>query len=46
LRIVKLLVEHGAAIFAKTISDNEIALDKCEMKEDGSYTVHDYLSGE
>lgn len=45
LKIVRLLVEGGAAIFAKTIGDNETAEDKCSVEDDGLESVHRYLAG-
>jgi apoptosis-stimulating of p53 protein 1 len=43
--MVRLLVESGAAVFARTISDNETAAEKCEMDDDESDSVYKYLSG-
>jgi len=43
--MVRLLVENGAAVFAKTISDEETALNKCE-ENDGSFSAcFQYLAG-
>ena len=41
--MVRLLVENGAAVLARTISDEETALNKCE-ETDGSACVQ-YLTG-
>jgi hypothetical protein len=41
--MVRFLVEHGACIFAATISDNETAAEKCEEDEDGYDGCSDYL---
>lgn len=41
--MVKLLVEHGACIFATTISDQETAAEKCEEDEDGYDGCSEYL---
>jgi apoptosis-stimulating of p53 protein 1 len=46
LKIAKLLVEHGAAVFARTMGNNEMAIDKCETIEGSPDAVHEYLSGE
>ena len=43
LPMVKFLVEHGACVFATTISDHETAADKCEEEEDGYDSCSDYL---
>ncbi len=43
LPMVKLLVEHGACIFATTISDHETAAEKCEEDEDGYDGCSEYL---
>ncbi|RWS30928.1 apoptosis-stimulating of p53 protein 1-like isoform X4, partial [Leptotrombidium deliense] len=40
---VKFLVEHGACIFATTISDHETAAEKCEEDEDGFEDCSQYL---
>ena len=44
--MVRFLVEHGACIFATTISDNETAAEKCEEDEDGYDGCSDYLYSE
>ena len=36
--MVKFLVEHGACIFATTLSDRETAAEKCEEEEEGPAT--------
>lgn len=41
--MVKFLVEHGACIFATTISDQETAAEKCEEEEEGFDNCSDYL---
>ena len=41
--MVKFLVEHGACIFATTISDHETAAEKCEEDEDGYDGCSEYL---
>ena len=46
LPMVRFLVEHGACIFATTISDNETAAEKCEEDEDGYDGCSDYLYSE
>ena len=43
LGMVKFLVEHGACIFATTISDHETAAEKCEEDEDGFDGCSEYL---
>lgn len=43
LPMVRFLVEHGACVFATTISDHETAADKCEEDEDGYDSCSDYL---
>ena len=43
LPMVRFLVEHGACVFATTISDQETAADKCEEEEDGYDGCSDYL---
>jgi hypothetical protein len=43
LPIVKFLVEHGACIFATTISDQETAAEKCVEEEEGFDNCSDYL---
>jgi hypothetical protein len=39
----KFLVEHGACIFATTISDQETAAEKCVEEEEGFDNCSDYL---
>ena len=41
--MVRFLVEHGACIFATTISDQETAAEKCEEEEEGFESCSDYL---
>lgn len=41
--MVKFLVEHGACIFATTLSDHETAAEKCEEDEDGFGPCSEYL---
>lgn len=41
--MVIFLVEHGACIFATTISDQETAAEKCEEDEEGFDGCSDYL---
>jgi len=43
--MVRLLVESGAAVFAKTISDDETALQKCEENDVGCDACLQYLTG-
>jgi len=43
--MVRLLVENGAAVFAKTISDEEMALNKCEESDDSFSACFQYLNG-
>jgi len=42
VKMVRLLVENGAAVFARTISDEETARNKCEDNNDACFQ---YLSG-
>ena len=44
--MVRILVEHGACIFATTLSDQETAAEKCEEDEDGYDGCSDYLYSE
>ena len=44
--MVKFLVEHGACVFATTISDHETAAEKCEEDEDGYDGCSEYLYSE
>ena len=46
LAMLQLLVAHGACIFATTISDRELAADKCEEFEEGFETCSKFLRGE
>lgn len=41
--MVKYLVEHGAAIFATTLSDHDTAAEKCEEDEEGYEGCYQYL---
>ena len=43
--MVKFLVEHGACIFASTLSDEETAAEKCEEDEEGFDGCSQYLYG-
>ena len=43
LDMVRFLVEHGACIFATTVSDQETAAEKCEEDEDGFDGCSQYL---
>jgi len=43
LAMVKFLVEHGACIFATTLSDRETAAEKCEEDEEGFDGCSEYL---
>lgn len=43
IQMVIFLVEHGACIFATTISDQETAAEKCEEDEEGFDGCSDYL---
>lgn len=43
LPMVKYLVEHGACIFAVTLSDQETPAQKCEEMEDGYHSCSKYL---
>ena len=43
--MVRLLVEHGAAVFAKTVGDEETALDKCEENDTDCNACFQYLTG-
>ena len=43
LPMVRLLVEHGACIYATTTSDQETAAEKCEEDEDGFDGCSQYL---
>ena len=46
LPMVQQLVEHGACIYATTISDNETAAEKCEEGEDDFDSCSTFLFGE
>jgi len=41
--MVRFLVEHGACIFATTLSDRETAAEKCEEDEEGFDGCSEYL---
>lgn len=41
--MVRFLVEHGACIFATTLSDQETAAEKCEEDEEGFDGCSEYL---
>jgi len=43
--MVRLLVENGAAVFAKTIGDEETALNKCEDDDTSCNACFEYLTG-
>jgi len=43
LAMVRFLVEHGACIFATTLSDHETAAEKCEEDEEGFDGCSEYL---
>jgi len=43
--MVRLLVENGAAVFAKTVSDEDTALNKCEDGDDSCDECFQYLTG-
>ncbi|KAH7932884.1 hypothetical protein HPB49_004245 [Dermacentor silvarum] len=43
--MVRFLVEHGACVFAATLSDHETAADKCEEDEEGFDSCSEYLYG-
>ena len=43
LAMVRFLVEHGACIFAATLSDQETAAEKCEEDEEGFDGCSEYL---
>ena len=43
LPMVRFLVEHGACIFATTISDQETAAEKCEEEDEGFDGCSEYL---
>ncbi|XP_072031514.1 LOW QUALITY PROTEIN: apoptosis-stimulating of p53 protein 1-like [Amphiura filiformis] len=43
--MVRNLVEHGAALFATTISDKETPAEKCEEEEEGYLQCSEYLYG-
>lgn len=45
LIMVRNLVEHGAALFATTISDKESPAEKCEEEEEGYLQCSEYLYG-
>ena len=45
LPMVRFLVEHGACIFATTLSDHETAAEKCEEDEEGFDGCSEYLYG-
>ena len=46
LSMVRFLVEHGACIFATTLSDHETAAEKCEEDEEGFDGCSEYLYSE
>lgn len=46
LAMVRFLVEHGACIFATTLSDHETAAEKCEEDEEGFDGCSEYLYSE
>lgn len=41
--MVRFLVEHGACIFANTLSDQETAAEKCEEDEEGFDGCSEFL---
>jgi apoptosis-stimulating of p53 protein 1 len=41
--MVKFLLEHGASVFATTLSDNETSIKKCEEDEEGYEACYEYL---
>lgn len=41
--MVRFLVEHGACVFATTLSDHETAAEKCEEDEEGFDGCSEYL---
>ena len=43
--MVRLLIENGAAVFARTISDEETALNKCEENNASFDACLKYLTG-
>lgn len=43
--MVRFLVEHGACVFAATLSDHETAADKCEEDEEGFEGCSEFLYG-
>ena len=43
--MVRNLVEHGACMYATTISDRETPAQKCEEDEEGFQGCSDYLFG-
>ncbi|VDM36382.1 unnamed protein product, partial [Hydatigera taeniaeformis] len=45
VRLARLLVEHGAALHARTLSDHETALEKCDQA-DADAECERYLSAE
>ena len=45
LPMVRFLVEHGACVFATTLSDHETAAEKCEEDEEGFDGCSEYLYG-
>ena len=44
VRLARLLVEHGAALHARTLSDHETALEKCDQA-DTDAECERYLAG-
>jgi apoptosis-stimulating of p53 protein 1 len=44
--MVRFLVEHGACIFATTLSDQETAAEKCEEDEEGFDGCSEFLYSE
>lgn len=41
--MVKFLIQHGASVFATTVSDNETSIKKCEEDEEGYEACYEYL---
>lgn len=41
--VAKLLIEHGANIYARTCRDNQIPMEKCEEEEENYRTCLEYF---
>ena len=41
--MIKFLIQHGASVYATTVSDNETSIKKCEEDEEGFEPCYEYL---